>query len=224
MPVDYCRGMSLISDQIIDLTMPIADGMAAFPGEPTAVFTRFSSIDDGGIEMWNVGLFSQLGTHVDAPSHFISGGSSVESLPLAHGIGPAAVVDVDPASPITDAALRPFELAIRGTGRVVIRSGWDARVGTPEYWTGSPELTAEAAELLVSWGVTFLGLDVPTPTHSDLHRVHRILLSAGVLIAECLVGTSALADKFTIVCLPLPLVGLDGSPARVVALQDAGVA
>jgi arylformamidase len=205
--------------QIVDLTMPIAHGMDAFPGEPTARFTRFSSLDDGGIEMWDVALFSQLGTHVDAPSHFVAGGTTVESLPLAHGIGPAVVVDLDPAEPITASALAAHEARIRSTGRVVLRTGWDGRVGSPAYWAGSPELDAEGAELLAAWGVVFLGLDVPTPTHSDLHRVHRILLGAGMLLAECLVGVAALEPEFTIVCLPLPLVGLDGSPARVVALQ-----
>jgi arylformamidase len=218
MPVAYNGEMSIADQQIIDLTMPIRDGMDAFPGEPTAGFTRFSSIDDGGVEMWSVRLFSQLGTHVDAPSHFLEGGATVESLPLAHGIGTAVVVDV--ATPSIDvAALAPHETRIRAARRVVLRTGWDRHVNSPAYWEGSPELTAAGAEALVRWGVTFVGLDVPTPTHSDLHRVHRILLSAGVLIAECLVGVAALADEFTIVCLPLPLVGLDGSPARVIALQ-----
>ena len=211
--------MSIDASQIIDLTMPLRDGMDAFPGEPTARFTRFTSIDDGGIEMWDAHLFSQLGTHVDAPSHFLEGGASVESLPLAHGIGAAIVVDIDSAAPIDAAALAPHESRIRAARRVVLRTGWDRHLGTAEYWSGSPELTSDAAEALVAWGTVFVGFDVPTPSHSDLHLVHRILLSAGILIAECLIGTAALADEFTLVCLPLPLVGLDGSPARVIALQ-----
>jgi arylformamidase len=206
--------------EIVDLTMPISDGMDAFPGEPTARFTRFSTIDDGGIEMWDVDLFSQLGTHVDAPSHFIAGGVTVDALPLANGIGPAVVVDLAVDEPITAASLGGHEERVRAAQRVVLRTGWDVHLGTPSYWAGSPELSVEAAELLVSWKVTFLGLDVPTPSHSDLHRVHQVLLSAGVVIAECLVNTAALADDFTIVCLPLPLVGMDGSPARIVALQE----
>jgi len=208
--------------EIVDLTMPISHGMDAFPGEPSATFTRFSSLEDGGIEMWHAALFSQLGTHVDAPSHFLAGGATVESVPLSHGIGPAIVVDADePTAPLGPEVFAPHEARARSAGRIVVRTGWDARRGSAEYWTGSPELTVEAAELLADWGIRFLGLDVPTPSRSELHRVHRVLLAADVLVAECLVGTRLLADDFTLVCLPLPLVGLDGSPARIVALQEA---
>lgn len=207
---------------IVDLTMPISDGMDAFPGEPTARFTRFSSVDgDTGIEMWNVGMFSQLGTHVDAPRHFLSGGATVDAVDLRRCIGPATIIDhpVDAGPVIEPAHLAAEEEGLRRHRRVLIRTGWDARLGTADYWTGIPELSVAAAEYLVALGITFIGLDTPTPSFSDLHAVHRVLLGAGAVITECLVNLGRLGNPTWIVCLPLPLVGLDGSPVRAVALQ-----
>lgn len=206
----------------IDLTMPIADGMAAFPGEPTARFTAFSSVDgDTGIEMWNVGLFSQLGTHLDAPRHFIPGGDTVDTLDLERCVGSATVVDHRmSAGPIIDVEhLRPYEDSLRRTRRALIRTGWDAHIGSPQYWTDSPELSVEAASYLVEVGAVFLGLDIPTPSFTHLHEVHHILLGAHVVITECLVNLDCLNPETWIACLPLPLVGLDGSPVRAIALQ-----
>lgn len=207
------------NDQIVDLTMPLRDGMDAFPGEPTASFTQFSSVhDETGIEMWNVRLFSQLGTHLDAPSHFIPGGSSIESIDLDACIGPATVVDV-PSALIDDSILMPVEADIRATGRVLFRTGWSAHLSTSTYWRGFPELSVEAARTLVAWGVRFVGLDTPTPSTADLHAVHTTLLGANIVLAECLVNLDRLSSRTHLICLPLPLVGLDGSPARIIAIE-----
>lgn len=207
--------------RIVDLTIPIADGMDAFPGEPSARFSPFSTLEQTGIEMWNVQIFSQLGTHVDAPSHFIPDGPTNERLPLDSMIGRVAVVDVPaaPGAPITAADLADHVGRIRASGRVILRSGWDRHRGTPAYWQGFPELTPEAARLLAAIGVRFLGIDTPTPSLADLHEVHKILLESGCVLAECLVNTAELSDESFLICLPLPLVGLDGAPARIVALE-----
>ncbi len=202
--------------------MPIADGMDAFPGEPTARFSRFSSVyDDTGIEMWSVEMFSQLGTHLDAPCHFVVGGAGVDALDLRRCIGPALVID-HPASAgavIEVHHLAPYEESLRRTRRVLIRTGWDVHLGTAQYWTAIPEVSVAAAGYLVDLGVVFLGLDTPTPSFTDLHEVHRVLLGAEVVITECLVNLGSLRAETWLVCLPLPLVGLDGSPVRAIALE-----
>jgi arylformamidase len=94
--------------------------------------------------------------------------------------------------------------------------------GTPAFWTDFPALTPAAAEYLADAGVVFVGLDTPTPSIEHLHATHNILLGAGCVLAECLVGLDRLAHSETyLVCLPLKLVGLDGAPARVIALDRA---
>ncbi|WP_028935194.1 cyclase family protein [Pseudonocardia spinosispora] len=211
--------LSGVPMKIIDLTIPLVDGMDAYPGEPSAAFTRFSTLADGGVEMWNVSLFSQLGTHVDAPSHFIGGGTTIEKLDLAKGIGSAAVVDAGSSGAVTAADLSARIDDLRTTRRLVVRTGTSARLGTPGYWTGFPELELDAVELLLDCDVEFVGLDTPTPSLTHLHQTHHRLLGADILVAECLTGVAALSAVTYIVCLPLPLAGLDGSPARVVALE-----
>ncbi|MGP3534243.1 cyclase family protein [Microbacterium sp. RD1] len=208
--------------RIIDLTLPLASGMDAFPGEPTARFRPFSTHEDGGIEMWHVDLFSQLGTHVDAPAHFLRGGTTSEHLPLDAMIGAAAVIDVPvgPGGTLMAGHLDSDVARIRSAGRVILRSGWERHRGTPQYWEGFSEISPDAARLLVDCGVRFVGIDTPTPSFSHLHEVHRVLLEADVVLAECLVNTAQLAAETYLICLPLPLVGLDGAPARIVALEQ----
>lgn len=208
--------------RIVDLTIPISSGMDAFPGEPTARFTPFSTLGDGGIEMWRVDLFSQLGTHVDAPAHFVEGGAGVDRMDLDALIGPAVVLDVPGSGELGPDAFAARAAELREAGRVLLRTGWSARVGTPGYWSGFPTVSPAAARELVALGVRFVGLDTPTPSTTHLHEVHRVLLEAGVVLAECLVGLERLTlPRVELVALPLPLVGLDGAPARIVAIETA---
>jgi arylformamidase len=210
--------------RIVDLTIPISEGMDAFPGEPSAHFSPFSVHAEGGIEMWNVEIFSQLGTHVDAPSHFIQGGLTSNQLDLESMIGEACVIDIGGSSGhvVTVAELTPFSDAITSSRRVLLRSGWSSKVGTEAYWSDFPVLSLEVARFLTERGVRFLGMDTPTPSVVELHEVHEELLSGGCIIAECLVNLGELAADHTfLVCLPLKLVGLDGAPSRIVALEWA---
>jgi arylformamidase len=169
--------------------------------------------------MSDVMIFSQLGTHFDAPAHFIAGGATSEAVELADCIGPAAVVDVGGRASLDVELFRARERDITATQRVVVNSGWSQRAGSGGYWSGFPELTTEAARLLCSWRVRFLGLDTPTPSLSALHEIHQLLLGHGVVVVECLTGVAALSAVTTVLCLPLPLVGLDGAPVRIVALE-----
>jgi arylformamidase len=46
---------------------------------------------------------------------------------------------------------------------------------------------------------------------------HRELLGAGVVIIEGLAALAVLPERVWLIALPLRLVGLDGSPCRVIA-------
>jgi arylformamidase len=52
--------------------------------------------------------------------------------------------------------------------------------------------------------------------------VHRELLSRGCIIIELLDLSHVEEGDYTLVALPLRFTGLDGSPARVVLLDENG--
>ena len=45
---------------------------------------------------------------------------------------------------------------------------------------------------------------------------HRELLGAGVIVLEGLDLSDVAPGEYELICLPLPLVGADGAPARVI--------
>lgn len=175
------------------------------------------------------GAACHLGTHIDAPLHFVEGGETVDRVALERLVGPAVTLDVrtaaGPGPSVTPAVLedarqgRPLRDRI-----VVLHTGWVAEAfGTDSYYgPGHPHLTVEAARYLVDHSPLSIAVDtlvdgVEPPRAGD-NPVHRTLLGAGIsLIENYANGDQLPADGYRIIALPLAIAGADGAPARVVA-------
>jgi arylformamidase len=211
--------------KIVDLTLPIEHAMPAFPGEPTAGFIPFSTIERDDVEMWSLALFTQIGTHIDAPRHFLTDGRAVDKIDLNQCLGPATVIHSRQAARgvIDVETFAPHADSISRTKRVLLDTGWGFQVGSDDYFTAYPSMTVAAADYLVDLGVLFLGLDTPSPHLHEFRLLHEALFRREMVIAECLVCLDEVQEEETfLVALPLKLAGLDGSPARIISVEGLG--
>lgn len=159
-----------------------------------------------------------VGTHVDAPWHFLKNGATVEQLPLDILIGPAIVAYLPGASAITASDLADLALPT-GTKRLLLRTSnselWAA--GVTEFRTDYVALTADAARWVVDQSIYLIGVDyLSVQRYEDDPLTHQILLEAGVIILEGLNLAGVRPGVYELICLPIHLVGADGAPARVV--------
>ena len=202
---------------LADLTMPIATGMLSNPDHFPPEITTYATLEHDGWVARRLVLDSHLGTHLDAPSHFVAGAPHVDEADLETLIGPAQVIHLDGVTPgevLTGARLG------RVTGRrVLLDTGWSARgLGQAEYFGQAPYLAPDAARALLAAGTQLLGLDLPSVDVDG--GVHVALLGGGCLIVENMTGLSALPATCELTVLPLPITGGDGSPVRAVARYE----
>jgi kynurenine formamidase len=110
---------------------------------------------------------------------------------------------------------------------LVLRFDWSDHWGQAEYYSDYPYLSADACAALIQGGLRLLALDTPSPDDPrngpggpvDSPN-HKMLLEAGVTVVEYLTNLRALTGPWTtLIALPLKVVGADGSPARVVAVD-----
>ena len=80
--------------KIIDITLPIHEKMANFPGTPSPKFTQIRKIEEDRKNIWSFEMTTITGTHLEAPLHSVPGGVGVDKLDLNLCIGPCIVVDV----------------------------------------------------------------------------------------------------------------------------------
>ena len=203
--------------KLLDVSVRLAPGMPAFPGNPDFELQPLKRIAEGGSS--NVSrliLGTHTGTHVDAPRHFIDDGAAVDTLPLDLLVGRARVVEVPRRGGIGAAELAAAGL--REDLRVLLKTPNSALWNSGTFHTDYTHVTEEGARYLVEQGVKVVGIDYLSIEQFKKPGApaHHMLLSNGVIIIEGLNLSDAEAGMYEMYCLPLPVSGGDGAPARVV--------
>jgi arylformamidase len=207
----------------IDISVTLRTGMPVWPGDRAFEVRRDLAISRG--DRANLSSFSttaHVGTHMDAPLHFIDGAASIDKVPLDVLIGAARVIGIEDASKITAEELERHDLK-RGE-RILCRTANSLRDWAAEpFTTDFVALNVEAARYAASRGIAFLCVDylsVGPYGGDDGADVHRLLLGAGIWIVEGLNLREAEPGRYELICLPLRISGAEGSPARAILRKD----
>ncbi len=169
-------------------------------------------------------MWSHVGTHVEAPLHFLADGGDTASLPIEKLMGPAIVLDFRDKEVNEAITLAEIQAAgdIQVGDRVLTMTGRHTSYRTPASHD-RPFITEEAVRWLVEdrkincLGTDSSGFEVRGVDH---HPDHRILMHAAVPILECLNNLTELQkQRFFLIALPWPVAGLDASPVRAIAIE-----
>lgn len=203
--------------KLLDVSVPLAPGIPAYPGNPQFELQPIKRISEGGSSnVSGLVMGTHTGTHVDAPRHFIDGGAGVDELALNLLIGRARVVEISRRGGI---GAEDFEAAgLREDIRVLLKTSnsrlWNSDVFHEDY----TYVSEAGARYLVEQGVKVVGIDYLSieQFRKPGAPAHRMLLSNGVIIIEGLNLAEAEPGMYELYCLPLRIAGGDGAPARVV--------
>jgi arylformamidase len=207
----------------IDISRTLTNGIIHWPGDQDFHWERIT--DMGRESPANVSTISttvHIGTHIDAPLHFIPGGDDVAQLPLARLCGPTKVVEMLEPRAIEVADLE--KARIPKGHRVLFKTAnallWDKPDFDPKY----VGLSGEAAMWLVDNETPLVGVDYLSvdPFEAEGSPAHHALLGNNVIIIECLDLEPVDEGVYEMVALPLKIANSEASPARVIlrALDD----
>ena len=204
-----------------DISVPLKEGMNYFPTDPAPpkIYRYYDRELGGRVTMSMMEIITHTGTHIDAPLHFISGGSTISDMPLDATVGPCRVIEIKDQEKIKVAELEKHD--IKKGERVLFKTRNSPKVYTSDKFVEDyVYLDVEGANYLVSKGIALFGLDNITigsfKEHDNLTRTHEILLGAGIYILE----DCALADvppgEYDLLCLPLLMWKGDAGPCRAI--------
>ena len=238
--------------EIVDLTAPLSADTPTiqlpepFVNTPGFALEELSRYDDRGPAWyWNaIATGEHVGTHFDAPVHWVTGRSSLDvaQVPPEHLLAPAAVLDAsaqaaaDPDFLLEIDHIRAWEDEhgpLPEAGWLLYRTGWDARADdqhaylnaddagphTPGVSVACARWLAEESPL-IGMGVETVGTDAGAASGFDPpFPCHAFLLGAGKYGLTQLRNLERLpATGSVLIAAPLPILGGSGSPSRILAL------
>jgi kynurenine formamidase len=209
-----------------DLSHPVVDGMAVYPGSRPVGVETVATVEDDGARVTEFDIDTHAGTHVDAPAHTLADGKTLDEFPLSAFSFDAIRVDctgVGDREPVGLGALP----AATDHDMLLVQTGWSDHWGTDRY-RDHPYLTEAAAAWCSDHGYS-VGLDTfgPDPTPSvDPGRerdgepeglpAHDALFAGECLVVENLRGLARLPRECRVQATPLALAA-EASPVRAVA-------
>lgn len=228
------------SDQVrfVDLSLALNERTPVWPGERAAPF-RLETIDTlekDGMLAKAFSMPEHLGTHIDAPNHFVAGRPGVEKITAAQLFGPGVKIDMtlkgeqDADAMLSVADLEAWEKrhgAIPKGAIVLLETGWGRFVeNTARYQNRDamgklhfPGYSPEAAVWLVrEREIRGIGIDTMSVDRgvSAKFEVHHVVLKAGRYALENVTHLEEMpARGFGVVVAPIKIEGGTGGPTRI---------
>lgn len=188
--------------KIYDITQELFS-CEVYPGDtPPSMLPVLRIFDGAECNLSDMNLCLHNGTHIDAPFHFVSDGKTTDEIDLEKCLGNALV--------------REF------SGLITADDAQKLLAGAPERLLikGITEISVEAAIVFAQSGLKFIGVEPQSLSGNESAvDVHRLLLSAEIVIAEGLVLANVPEGEYFLSALPLKLGGADGSPCRAVLVD-----
>jgi len=234
----------IVHGKIIDITTPISPFTRTFPGDPIPAIEKVFTLEKEGCAVSRLSFGSHTGTHVDAPSHILKNGLTVDKLELQNLMGTALILDFSSLSGELTADI--LEKTFRNIGApenipiLLLKTGVfsqkqespgevspsGAEAGSQSMESGREEsgsayLGESGATWVIEKGFKTIGIDSFSVDnlYSETLPAHHILLSGNVNIVECLELNSIEAGIYFFLCLPLKIEGCDGAPARTLLIS-----
>ena len=159
---------------------------------------------------------SHVGTHVEAPSHYLKDGKSVAELPLETFMGEALVLKFEDLKPIDGRGqpIKPAHLEKVKRGDIVLM--W-----SPYEGIEAPYISPKAATWLAEKDIKMLGVQNVGVEAPNSMATHDNLLRNNIPIIEGLVNLDKIRkERIFYIGLPLKVYGLDSSWIRAIALEE----
>lgn len=207
---------------LIDISPPLTETIAVWPGDVPLKRAVALSLEAGhNIALSSITTTVHVGAHVDAPNHYVKGGQDVASRSLDYYYGPCQVIQVDLPRGVR---ILPEHLGVEiQAPRVLFKTG---SFPDPTTWNKDfNSLSAELVDHVHAAGGVLIGIDTPSVDlfPDKVLEAHHALARHDMANLEGIVLEHVEAGLYTLIALPLPLVGADASPVRAVLAPHEAV-
>ena len=207
--------------KIFDISWPISKATTGYKDRYIVGIDEIKNFNRDGVRETAIHLSSHSGTHVDAPSHFLKEGKTIDEIHLDRLIGDCVVLDMTTcAERITRDCLLAHDNEIMQGSIILLRTTNSDFSPTDKFSPHFVYLEASGAAYLAEKKVKAVGIDYLGIEHSQPgHPTHENLLNADIVVIEGLRLHHVQAGNYFFVCLPLNVIGTEAAPARAILME-----
>lgn len=216
------------------LSYPLDKDTPAYGGGSGFEYLRDKSLEKGdSCNASRLEFSSHIGTHVDAPFHFVESGKTVDEYSPSSWIYEKPLViscEMNGSELVRTANLDiPPHVVTEETDLLLIKTGFGKNRANENYWKRNPGISFDLAQSILEKfpGIQALGIDtisISSFEHREEGRkTHRLLLQSGVRIFEDvdLSQVNAGDNLRCVIALPLRFEKADGAPCTIIGMLDS---
>jgi kynurenine formamidase len=222
--------------RFIDLTHPLDEKAPTWNG--SCGFRHEVKMDyDQGLRVLSYKCHAGIGTHLDAPSHFIPGGKNIADIPIETLIVPCCVSDLSSRCSedlvVQESDIILFEKTYGALPKgclFFVYTGWSQYWGVSERYRNVdnnglmhfPTYSSQAAQYLLRKEVVGIGIDTFSPdSQGSQFPVHHAILGAGKYIVENVANLDQMPPiGGYVINLPLNICLGTESPVRIIGIVN----
>lgn len=206
--------------KVIDISWPLSNDMTTYKDKKNVHIQPVKTFEHDNVRETTITLSSHTGTHIDAPSHFMQDGLSIDQLHPLYCSGPTQVIDMTEVSNcITKDAL--INTIIKPNHIILFKTKNSACSPTAPFDYNFIYIDASAASYLVEQSIRTVGIDyLGIERNQAKHETHLTFMKHNIPIIEGLRLQDVQEGMYTLWCLPIKIPGLDGAPARALLIQE----
>jgi len=211
-----------MDDNYIDISWPITESITAWKDNKTVKYERVRTWEKDQARQSIITMDIHTGTHIDAPSHFLQSGPTIEHMPIDKVIGNCVVLDLTTVDNAISSKHLEQSHHTFSPGDIILFKTKNSNLSATEKFNHDfiyldiSGATFLADKKIKAIGTDYLGIERQQPAH----ETHTILLGNGIPIIEGLRLANVNPGKYFLICLPLNIIGLEGAPARAILQKE----
>lgn len=225
-------------ERFIDISGKIENrlwGYYSLPGlegiVPGVEIAPIASVREDGFFASKITVSSISGTYLESGSHILEKGKNLDEYSLDDFIKPVRYIRLpvqDRKSLVRASLLIEHAGTMKKGEALIVDTGWWREWNKPGYVLECPNFASDALDWVIEQCPSIFGVDVPCIESSWSEDAEE---SKGGLLGELFAGGSLLVaplvnlggilkERGRLFCLPLPVTGTSGAPARVLYCEE----